>query len=360
MKKKTIFLTGATGLVGSYLLKILLREGHKVYVLARSTHNQTAEERVDNVLTFWNGKLQTRNLNNLIVIEGDVTKKSLGLAKKDLFFLVKNVEEVFHCAAVTDFNWPISKIRKVNTLGTTNILAFCVQGRGCGILKKANYLSTVFICGNYKGIFKENNLDLGQEFNTSYEQSKFEAERIIERYRKDGLWVDIFRPSLVIGESKTGKIFLFRQIFYQVLRIWKTEIFRYFPGKGFFINIVFVDELCESIVKIAFNTNRRNQNYHTFPNKSFSLENILNISSQIVGFRKPILISLKKFLKNSLTPTQFYLLKNNIFSFNTSAVLDSKWTNYHLEKLGFKFSVPSKINLTRIVQYAKSKNLKRK
>ena len=45
-KKKTIFLTGATGLLGSYLLKILIEKGHKVYALVRSKNNKSAEDRV--------------------------------------------------------------------------------------------------------------------------------------------------------------------------------------------------------------------------------------------------------------------------------------------------------------------------
>ena len=60
--KKTIFLTGATGLVGSYLLNILLQKGDKVYVLARSKDNKNSRDRVMDILKFWDRKILSKNL----------------------------------------------------------------------------------------------------------------------------------------------------------------------------------------------------------------------------------------------------------------------------------------------------------
>jgi thioester reductase-like protein len=350
--KKRYLVTGATGLIGSYLLKMLLQDGHKVYVLARGNSDYNAKRRVENILNFWDKTLLVKHSESLKILEGDIVKKNLGSEKNADFLHKVGIDEVFHCAATTEFNRSFKEIRKVNIDGTKNVLDFCIKYSKNGFFKKINYLSTAFVCGDYRGVFKESNLDVRQNFVSSYEQSKFEAEKLIEKYRENGLWIDIFRPALVIGESKTGKTFSFHQSFYQVLHIWDLEIFTYFPGKNIAINVVFVDELCESIIKITFNGKERNKNYHTFPQKRVSLEMILNISSEILKFKKPKLIGRDDFIKKEITPVQSLLLKNNIFNYNNDAILDSHSTNSFLERCDFKFSNLTRSKLEKLIDFS--------
>src|SRR4030067_1542637 len=95
--KKKILLTGATGLVGSYLLKILLQEGHKVYALARSKNNKNAKDRVTEVLNFWDKDVLSEKSYCLEVLEGDIAKKFLFLDTQHLFLLKKEIEEFSLC-----------------------------------------------------------------------------------------------------------------------------------------------------------------------------------------------------------------------------------------------------------------------
>jgi len=402
--KKTVFLTGATGLVGSYLLKILLQEGYKVYVLARSKDNKNARDRVIDVLKFWDKDIlsQTRmsqrdskdNENNppsppfskggqggFVVLEGDITKKNLGLNKQSIDLLKNEVEEIFHCAAVTHFKWPLKDIRQANVEGTKNVLELAVEcnknspptppfnkgGQGGfseqkGKFKKVNHISTAYVCGDYKGIFKEDDLDVGQGFSTTYEQSKFEAEKLVEKYRKKGLWIDIFRPPLVLGESVTGKTITFQQSVYQLLHMWNLEIFDHFPCKGVSINLVFVDDLCKAIFKISAQTSPlfnspltkgglSGETYHPFHTEAVPLEAILDISSKFLGFKKPELVSRKDFLKKILTPAQKILLQNNILLFNDYVKLNSIMTNNALKKYRFEFSDFNRDSFLNLLKY---------
>ena len=171
--KSTVFLTGATGLVGSYLLKVLLERGHKVYCLVRTRDNKDVRERVLDALNFWDERLVKKYKTNLIVLDGDITKKNLGLSKKMSDLLKKNIEEIFHCAAVTKVNLPLSKIKIVNIEGTKNVLDLALKFK---CLKKLNHISTFAVCGKYKGEFREDSLEVGQQFHTSYERTKFMAE----------------------------------------------------------------------------------------------------------------------------------------------------------------------------------------
>lgn len=337
-EKKTIFLTGATGLVGSYLLKILLQKGDKVYVLSRSEHNKKSRERVEDALTFWDKNVISSKGGNLIVLDGDITKKHLGLSKETIDLLTNEIEEIFHSAAVTQFNWPLKNIRKVNVAGTGNVLDLAMRCRSKGRLKKVNHISTAYVCGDYKGIFRESDLDVGQSFSSTYEQSKFEAEKLIESHREKGLWIDIFRPPLVIGESRTGKTITFQQSVYQLLHMLNLEIFERFPGKGLFINIVFVDELCSAILKISSKASSMNKNYHPFNLKAANFETILDTASKLLHFSKPELVSRGKFTESNPTPAQIVLLRYNIFLINNGVILDSKITNTALKNYNFKFS----------------------
>jgi thioester reductase-like protein len=336
--KKIVFLTGATGLVGSYLLKLLLQEGHKVYVLARRKDNQAARTRVTEVLKFWDKNILSRKACNLVVLDGDITKRNLGLDKQRLDILKNKAEEIFHSAAVTQFNWPLEKIRKVNVEGTRNILELADKCREKGRLNKVNHISTAYVCGDYKGIFRENDLDVGQGFNTAYEQSKFEAEKLVEEYRKRGLWIDIFRPPLVIGESNTGKTSTFKQSVYQLLHMLSLGLFDYLPGQGLSVNMVFVDDFCKSVYKISYNISSINKNYHTFNSGAIPFEIILDISSKYLNFQKPKLVSRSDFIKNKSTPAQKLLLQNNILIISNNVRLDSRMTNNVLKHYNFEFS----------------------
>lgn len=334
-KKKTVFLTGAPGLLGTYFLKLLLQAGHKVFALARSKGAQNAQDRVRGALKFWDEDVLIKNSHNLTIVEGDISAKGLGLEGKIKDLLANETEEIFHSAAVAEFNWPLEEIRNVNVEGARNILDFALE---CPNLKKVNHISTAYLCGNYNGVFREDDLDVGQKFNSTYEQSKFEAEKIVEEYRKKNLWIDIFRPPIVIGEFSTGKITKLQQAFYQMVYLWQKETFDYFPGSDFNFYMVPLDELCKSIYGISSWDNSKNKNYHPFPSQSLPLSKLLELSHKLFGFKKPELISDSEFSKVNFTPAQKILLKNNVLAINGKAKLDAHATNEFLDKHGFRFS----------------------
>lgn len=331
-KKRTIFLTGATGLVGSYLLKILLQHGHKVYCLARSKDNKSAKQRVKDILNFWDKKVYPKYHRNLEVVEGDIAKKNLGLSKKNRDLLKTDTEEIFHSAAVTDINWPLNKIRKVNVGGTKNVLDFALK---CKKLKKVNHISTAYVCGNYKGVFSENDLDVGQKFSSTYKQTKFEAEKLVRTYRKN-IPIDIYRPAVVIGESKTGKINEFKNI-YQFIQLCSLEIFDSFPILNGRVSIVFVDDCAKAIYLISQNSTKNNNTYHIFPGNFVSLEKFIEFSSRFIGFKKPKIISLDDFDLNKFTAVQRAILRKNVLVLNIWVKFQSKLTGNILNKYNFKF-----------------------
>jgi thioester reductase-like protein len=319
--KPTVFLTGATGLVGSYLLKILLKNGHKVYALSRNKNDKKSKNRVVDAIKFWDKRVYSKYGKNLVIVGGDITQKDLGIKKVELKKITKETEEIFHCAASIAFNWPLDKMRQVNVEGTRNVLSFASK---CKNLIKVNHLSTAYVCGNYTGVFTEKNLNVGQQFNTTYEKSKFEAEKLVRKYRKNKMWIDIFRPALVIGESTTGRTINKAQGFYQTLHLWKSGIFDKFPAKGIAINIIPVDLLIKHIYQISTKSTILNSTYHIFLKNKVAVESLVKKASQIAHFKLPQIIYLEDFDYHALSPIKQLILRTNLFCYNPKVLLKSK------------------------------------
>lgn len=346
-EKRTIFITGATGLLGSYLLKILLQNGHKVFALARSNAGQSAKDRVIEKLKFWDEKAPVENLSILV---GDITKENLGLDSNALNKLKSKVEEIFHCAAAINLDWPLDKIRLMNVKGTQNLLDLGCEWSEKFKLKKISHISTAYVCGNHEGEFNENDLDLGQRFVTTYEQSKFEAEKLVQEYRKKGLWIDIFRSSIIVGDSKLGKITRFQNI-YHFLFSCSLGIFDSLPILNTYASLVPVDHLCEAIYIISKNSILKNQTYHPFSTKPMSIDDIVEAASKAGEFKKPKFVSKAKFQINELTPVQKSILNATILAFNSNVKFSSEYTVSTLKKYNYNLPLLDKETFSHILRY---------
>ena len=133
------------------------------------------------------------------LVEGDITVRGLGLSD---VVAVDDVNEVWHLAAVYDLSVPEDIARRVNIAGTDNVLQFC---RDRSSFRRLQYVSTCYVSGRYDGEFTEEMLEEGQEFQNHYEETKYEAERLVRAAIADGLPATIYRPGIVVGDSRTGE-----------------------------------------------------------------------------------------------------------------------------------------------------------
>jgi thioester reductase-like protein len=198
--KTYILLTGATGLVGRYLLRDLILRNQRVAVIARPTSKLSARQRVESIMQYWEKQLE-KSLPRPIVIEGDICSEGLGLAERDARWISENCVELIHNAAILKFEATTREDEpfRTNLSGTRNVLEFA-KLRG---IPDFHYVSTAYVCGKTSDVVTEDQLDTGQELRNDYEQSKFDAETLVqaaEGFRN----VTIFRPAVIIGDSKTG------------------------------------------------------------------------------------------------------------------------------------------------------------
>lgn len=193
-----IFLTGATGLLGRYLLRDLLASGHHVGVLVRDNDSHTAKDRLQELLAFGCESLG-KKLPKPILLHGDLTAPRLGLGLAERRWLARAVDAVVHSAAqVAHRPTAEGEPWETNVNGTRRLLKLC---RALGI-EEFHHVSTAFVSGDRRGIVYEDELDCGNACGNVYDRSKFAGEQLVGDY--PALRATIYRPSIVVGDSRTG------------------------------------------------------------------------------------------------------------------------------------------------------------
>jgi len=215
-RETVFFLTGGTGFLGSHLAVDLLKKGFKVILLVRPHKGLTARQRVDQLLDGF--ELAAQHCPYLEVIEGSLLTSTLDLSENDFQRLSREVDEIIHCASDTSFTErKRAEVERVNIGGIGNLLDFAATGR-CYFF---HYLSTAYVAGRRTGICEEE-LAENEIFSNVYEETKYRAERMAsDRCRQEGIRLSIYRPSVVCGNSKTGRATQFNGFYYPL----KTVLF---------------------------------------------------------------------------------------------------------------------------------------
>jgi thioester reductase-like protein len=216
---ENIFLTGGTGFLGAEIIRRVLRNHPKtrLTLLVRSTHRETARERVDRqMLRAFGAEEASRYRDRVDVVNGDISLRGLGMDPDRIQSLQSRVDQVIHCAATIRFDLPLDVARRDNTEGTRNVLTFA---EGISRLRRLEYVGTAFVAGQREGLVMEDELDIGQQYSNSYERTKMEAEALVREFARNHP-AAIYRPSVVVGDSKTGETTSF-QGFYQALLFYR-------------------------------------------------------------------------------------------------------------------------------------------
>ncbi|ACG74003.1 male sterility domain protein [Anaeromyxobacter sp. K] len=189
------FVTGYPGFIGKRLVRRLvedaLRADDRVVLLVQPRN--AAAARAD---------LGALGAERAEVLEGDVEQMHLGLSGAEWKALAREVTDVWHLAARTWLGASRPEFRRVNLEGTRNVLEL---GRAARRLRRLNHFSTAFVSGDRVGVILEDELAMGQRFHNAYEETKYQGELLV-RAAQSELPATIYRPSIVVGDSRTGEI----------------------------------------------------------------------------------------------------------------------------------------------------------
>jgi thioester reductase-like protein len=192
-----VLFTGFPGFLGTALLPRVLERsaGDTAVCLVQSRFAALAAERAERIAAD-----HPACDGRITLIEGDITEPGLGLDDPDA--LTRRTVEVFHLAAAYDLSVRRDIGLRVNVDGTRHVLEFAAA---CAGLRRLQHMSTCYVSGRYAGVAGEGDLARGQVFNNSYEETKFLAEVEVRAAMHRGLPATVYRPAIVVGDSRTGE-----------------------------------------------------------------------------------------------------------------------------------------------------------
>jgi thioester reductase-like protein len=188
----TYLVTGATGFLGRHFMGRLLerQDVDEVYVLVR----ERSQDRLAGLGRGW------RDAQRVTPLVGDIAEPLAGLTEERLAGLTGRVDHVVHLAALYDMSADDATNERANVDGTRNVVEVAARVQA----GRLHHVSSVAVAGDYEGTFTEDMFDEGQPLPSPYHRTKFEAERIV-REQSAVPW-RVYRPSIVVGHSKTGEM----------------------------------------------------------------------------------------------------------------------------------------------------------
>jgi long-chain acyl-CoA synthetase len=185
-------------------------------------------------------------------IAGDVTAPGLGMDPVERAHAAEEAGTVMHCAASISFDLPLDEARQINVEGTREVIGFAREAKSNGRNERLIHVSTAYVAGITRGTFHEGQLDEGQDFRNTYEQTKWEAEHVVN----DASDLDpvIARPSIVMGESGSGWTPAFN-VLYWPIRAFSRGLFASVPARPeALVDVVPVDYVADALVQLLEDT----------------------------------------------------------------------------------------------------------
>jgi nucleoside-diphosphate-sugar epimerase len=276
----TILVTGGNGILGTPLINTLLKRNHQVIGLCRTPPESDRE--------------------GLRWLTGDVSLPRLGLRDEEWQLLVRDVSAIFHLAARTDFKGrTLAEYFPVNVDGVRHIKELALA-TGAWL----HHVSTAFVCGDWSGEFREDQLKAGQKFHNYYEESKYLGECVLRE--EPVVRFSVYRPAIILERQPTaashaafGPFVFLDGVFRICLSLAKQheamETLRVAGNPKAHLPFIFDDEAAQTLCDLAMHKGEQSKTYHLTPQSPFPnqlLEQVFNqaFGRQAVVMQKPRLI----------------------------------------------------------------------
>ena len=331
---KYVLLTGATGYLGSHVLRELMRRKMHVICLVRD------EQKLTEQLKYYFPDEYSQFFYKVSI--GDISQPRMGLSEEEYQHLAKKVDMVIHTAANVNHAGNYEDFERTNVLGTQNVIDFCFKANA--ILQ---HTSTASVHGsgtvaqrNPEATFDEFRLDIGQDHAQNvYIHSKYQAEERVLLAREQGLSANIFRIGNLTWRMKDGKFqknakdngFIGRYKGLMKVRMYSKEIADY-P-----IDFTPVDECADAYVRLALH-NRVNNVYNLYNPHIFTID---TLSRKLFRSIKQVSNDIfEKSIKELISDREVAVLSfyHAIASSSANVPISNEFTVSELKKLDFKWS----------------------
>ena len=261
------FITGASGFIGRRLVKKLLaREDSTIYFLVRAAE----KESLANLYDFWEC-----DAKRAIPVVGDLTEPLLGVAAVDRKKLGKKTTHFFHLAAIYDLSADADIQLKVNVEGTRNTVNFAEEIGA----KHFHLFSSIASAGMFEGLFREDMFEEAEGLDHPYFKTKHDSEGIVRR--ECSIPWRIYRPAIVVGDSRTGEIDKIDgpYYFFKLIQKMRKMLPAWMPTVGIEggrINVVPVDFLVNAVDHIAHAKGEDGKCFHLVDPMPMRVGDLLN------------------------------------------------------------------------------------
>jgi long-chain acyl-CoA synthetase len=295
-KPERIVLTGATGFLGRELVAELLARNPETEfsLLVRGRDDAEAAQRADRMLTeVLSGDALANARKRVRAVRADLERERFGLEQRAYEKLAGETTAVIHGAASVSFSLPLPEARAINVEGTRRMLDFALRANA-----RMDYIGTAYVAGERRGLVREDELDVGQSFRNTYEQTKMEAEKLV-RKRAGGQPVVMYRPSIIVGDSETGRTSSFK-VLYWPLKVYARGLVPVVPAKPRTpVDVVPSDYVVKAIAHIREDAANEGKCFHLAagPERSARLEELSSLASEFFHVRKPIFVNPELFVR---------------------------------------------------------------
>ena len=248
-----VFITGATGFIGSHLAEHLTLRGDKVRCLARRSSDLSA----------------LNDLNASVTI-ADITDK--GALRPPL----EGVDVVYHGATLVG-EWISEKdAREVNIKGTMNLLEASLDAG----VKRFVHISSLAVLGvkNHRNTPADAPYQMTSDI---YSDSKIESEKMVmDFHRRHGLPVVVVRPGFVFGPHD-------RRFLPRILKLLQDKKFMFLGDGKNIMNLVYIDNLIDALIRAGLKEEAIGQIYNVRNGDQVTMRDFIFMICDILGIEKP-------------------------------------------------------------------------
>ncbi|UCC93451.1 MAG: SDR family oxidoreductase, partial [Thermoplasmata archaeon] len=292
-----VLVTGGPGFLGAQVcLRLIQETDMDIVALVRARDHEAAARRIARSWYDW-PDLASQVGGRVRALAADICEERLGLTEEDYGTLVATVTHVIHSAADMRLNGPMEELRRTNVGGTRHMLELARAAHADHGLVRYGHVSTAYVAGGRVGEVPEEGLSGEGKFYSRYEVSKFEGEQLVDEAKKE-LPISVFRPGMVVGDSRNGAIKNFNTMYYPI-KLYVTGKLRWLPMKpSLKVNMIPVDYVADAITKLMLDPEAEGLNFHlTAPYDDLpTAREVLDYVSRIawedhgIKLKRPILI----------------------------------------------------------------------